>query len=171
MVKRGVFLGRFQPFHLGHLNALKWILKREEEVVICIGSSQFSYSLENPFSLGERIEMIWRILKYEKLTDKCIITSVPDSYGQRHLWAQLLVTHCPKFDIVYTNDKLSQLLLSDYGIKVSPIPMFKRDLYKATVIREKMIRGEEWKKYLHPTTVRYLLEIKGIERIRKLASQ
>ena len=170
MKKRALFLGRFQPFHLGHLSALKWILKREEEAVICIGSSQFSYSLENPFSVGERIEMVWRVLKYERLTDRCIIASVPDSFGLRYLWAELLVSHCPKFDIVYTNDKLSQLLLSDHNIKTSSIPLFKRDVYRASLIREKIIRGENWEEALHPTTVEYLKKIKGIERIRKLAS-
>ncbi|RLF01945.1 MAG: nicotinamide-nucleotide adenylyltransferase, partial [Thermoprotei archaeon] len=58
---RGLFVGRFQPFHLGHLKALRWILEREDEVIICIGSAQYSHSLRNPFTVGERVEMIWRV--------------------------------------------------------------------------------------------------------------
>ena len=40
MVKRGLYVGRFQPFHLGHLGAVKSILEDVEELVIVIGSAQ-----------------------------------------------------------------------------------------------------------------------------------
>ncbi|HDJ89497.1 MAG TPA: nicotinamide-nucleotide adenylyltransferase, partial [Thermoprotei archaeon] len=61
MKMRGLFIGRFQPFHLGHFYALKWILSKVDEVIIGIGSAQVSYTIKNPFTLGERIEMIWRV--------------------------------------------------------------------------------------------------------------
>jgi cytidyltransferase-like protein len=39
-----IFVGRFQPFHKGHLKAIRWILKREKEIFIVIGSSQESFT-------------------------------------------------------------------------------------------------------------------------------
>jgi len=51
-------MGRFQPFHLGHLDLVRQILKECDEVVIAITSSQFNYLETDPFTAGERIEMI-----------------------------------------------------------------------------------------------------------------
>ena len=47
-------MGRFQPFHLGHLELVKQILDQCDEVIIAITSAQFNY-LERPFTAGERI--------------------------------------------------------------------------------------------------------------------
>jgi len=55
---RGLMMGRFQPFHLGHLDLVRQILKECDEVVIAITSSQFNYLEKDPFTAGERIEMI-----------------------------------------------------------------------------------------------------------------
>jgi len=38
MTKRGLFVGRFQPFHKGHLRAVKDILGKVDELVIVVGS-------------------------------------------------------------------------------------------------------------------------------------
>ena len=51
-------MGRFQPFHLGHLDLVKQILDECDEVIIAITSSQFNYLEKDPFTSGERIEMI-----------------------------------------------------------------------------------------------------------------
>jgi len=51
-----LFIGRFQPFHSGHLDAIKQI--SEEEIIIGIGSSQYSKTEENPYSFEERKKMI-----------------------------------------------------------------------------------------------------------------
>ncbi|MEM3766696.1 MAG: adenylyltransferase/cytidyltransferase family protein, partial [Candidatus Bathyarchaeia archaeon] len=34
MTKRGLFVGRFQPFHKGHLHVIKEILSEVDELVI-----------------------------------------------------------------------------------------------------------------------------------------
>ncbi|MEM2947357.1 MAG: adenylyltransferase/cytidyltransferase family protein, partial [Candidatus Bathyarchaeia archaeon] len=39
MVKRGLFVGRFQPFHKGHLSVIEDILKEVDELVIVVGSA------------------------------------------------------------------------------------------------------------------------------------
>ena len=57
-MKRGLVLGRFQPFHFGHLELIKEMVKEEIEPLICIGSAQHSHTSENPFTAEERKEMI-----------------------------------------------------------------------------------------------------------------
>ena len=59
-------MGRFQPFHNGHLNLAKQILEECDEVIIAITSSQFNYLEKDPFTSGERIEMIHNSLKESK---------------------------------------------------------------------------------------------------------
>ena len=65
MVRRGLFVGRFQPIHKGHLKAMKDILKEVDELVVVVGSSQYSHTMENPFTTGERVVMIRRALAEE----------------------------------------------------------------------------------------------------------
>ncbi|MBP7820288.1 MAG: adenylyltransferase/cytidyltransferase family protein, partial [Candidatus Methanofastidiosum sp.] len=51
---RALYIGRFQPFHLGHLHVVKLILNSSKEIIIAIGSSQVSHTIQNPFTAGER---------------------------------------------------------------------------------------------------------------------
>jgi len=165
---RGFYIGRFQPFHYGHLKAIEWILSKVHELVIGIGSAQFSHTWENPFTVGERIEMIWRVLKSRELLDKCIIVAVPDTDRVHSLWVAMVRLYTPKFDIVFTNDSLSRRLFEEEGYRVEGIPFYKRELYNATRIRKLMAKGDEWRKYVPEEVIRVIEEIKGVERIRHL---
>ena len=67
MVKRGLFVGRFQPIHKGHVKAIEDILRKVDELVIVIGSAQYSHRADNPFTVGERITMIRKALGREDI--------------------------------------------------------------------------------------------------------
>jgi len=168
---RGLYIGRFQPFHYGHLMAIKWILNHVDELIIAIGSAQYSHTLRNPFTVGERMEMIWRTLKAEGLLSKCIISVVPDTNSCHSIWVAVVKQYCPRFDVVFTNDPLSYRLFNEAGIDVRRIPFFKREVYNATRIRELMIRGEEkWRSYVPKEVSKFIDEIHGVERLRFLAT-
>ncbi len=167
---RGLFIGRFQPFHLGHLHALKWILTQVDEVVIAIGSANVALTFRNPFTVGERIEMIVNVLKTEGLLDRVYICSVPDTDNMHTLWPQYLKHWCPEFDIVYTNDPLSQLCVDYAGIRYSTIPFFERERYSGTRIRLLMARRDKkWRELVPRPVVEVLDRIRGEERVAKLA--
>ena len=59
-----LYIGRFNPFHKGHLEALKYIFSKDsiESLIIAVGSAQESYTLTNPLTGGERIEIIMNVL-------------------------------------------------------------------------------------------------------------
>ena len=61
---RVLYLGRFNPPHLGHFEALKYIfnLDNVDSVLIGIGSAQDSFSLKNPLTGGERFQIIENLL-------------------------------------------------------------------------------------------------------------
>lgn len=49
-----VYIGRFQPFHLGHLHVLEQAKKIAKHTLVLVGSSSRPRTLKNPFSFGER---------------------------------------------------------------------------------------------------------------------
>lgn len=53
-----VFIGRFQPFHLGHLEVLERARSLAERVIVLIGSSNQPRTPKNPFTFDERKTMI-----------------------------------------------------------------------------------------------------------------
>ena len=56
--KAAVFIGRFQPFHLGHLHNIQTALSLAERVIVVVGSSLEPRTYKNPFSFEERKLMI-----------------------------------------------------------------------------------------------------------------
>ena len=49
-----VFIGRFQPFHLGHLQNVKKALDNSLKIIINVGSSFNAANMKNPFSFEQR---------------------------------------------------------------------------------------------------------------------
>ncbi len=166
---RALFIGRFQPFHLGHYKAIEWILSREEEVIIGIGSAQVSYEPRNPFTAGERALMIRDTLRDANLLGRTLIVMIPDTIAEHTKWVCNIRTFSPKFEIVYTNDELSRVLLEEEGIHVEPIPFFERERYSGTRIRQLMAqRNPEWRSLVPAQTARIIDSIRGEERVRML---
>jgi nicotinamide-nucleotide adenylyltransferase len=63
---KGLFVGRFQPFHKGHLEVVRLILKECDELIVAVARAQFNYSGEDPFTAGERIWIIHEALKEDR---------------------------------------------------------------------------------------------------------
>ncbi|MBJ7899236.1 MAG: NUDIX domain-containing protein [Cyanobacteria bacterium RI_101] len=70
----GVYIGRFQPFHLGHLTTLRWGLQKAEEILLILGSDRTAPSVRNPWSAGERRTTIEASLTAEELTRTRLLT-------------------------------------------------------------------------------------------------
>ena len=54
----GLLIGRFQPFHLGHLDALHFALTKVDRLWVGLGSSNKPPQKNNPFSAEQRKKMI-----------------------------------------------------------------------------------------------------------------
>lgn len=168
MVKRGVFVGRFQPFHKGHLEVIKKIVKEIDELIIIVGSSQYSHRLDDPFTAGERITMIRRALEEEGIQlSRIWIIPVPDVH-QHALWVSQIVGYSPKFDVAYANEPLTSRLFMEAGFRVEPMPLIKREVYLATEIRKRMLAGENWKELVPSSVAKFIKEIDGDTRLRDL---
>ncbi|NYZ79043.1 nicotinamide-nucleotide adenylyltransferase [Candidatus Micrarchaeota archaeon] len=165
---RGLFIGRFQPFHNGHLKGIEWALKRCDELVIAVGSTQRSFDRMDLFTAGERVEMIRRVLKAKKLEGRCIIIPVSD-INNNALWVSHLESLCPEFRVVFSNNPLVKLLFSGTGKKVLEVPLFERKRCDGTCIRKLMLSGNKWKELVPPEVAGFIAESGGAERLRSIS--
>lgn len=163
-----LLIGRYQPFHRGHLEVVKKILEECDVLVIGIGSAQYSHSKENPFTGGERLSMIAEALAEEKIPlHRYLIIPIPD-INNNAVWVSHVKTYCPPFDVVYTRNPLSKRLFEEAGIKVKEQPLFDRHKYSGTSIREKMIAGQDWEGLVPKGVARVVKKIDGVERLKSV---
>jgi nicotinamide-nucleotide adenylyltransferase len=169
LIKRGLYVGRFQPFHFGHLEAIKEVLKETEELVIVIGSAQYSHNFHNPFTAGERLVMIRRALQEADINySRLWVVPVPDVHLHM-LWVSALEGYTPRFNIVYSNEPLTRRLFIEAGYEVKSIRFFQRKIFTSTLVREKMLQGESWTKLIPKSVADFIKEIDGVKRIRDLS--
>jgi len=166
---RSVFIGRFQPFHYGHLHAIRTILQEVDELILVVGSAQMSHEPNNPFTAGERIEMIQSALDAASIDRKrYVIIPLPDAPAHR-VWVSQVESQIPRFDVVYSNQSLTRRLLIEAGYEVRKIKLFERGKYEATEIRKRILKGEDWSDLVPPEVYTIVQDIDGENRIRDLA--
>jgi len=138
---KGLIVGRFQPIHKGHVEAIRNALKECEEMTIAIGSAQEKGTGRNPFSARERKKMIAKSLgKDAKRVSFCEIID----YGNDPKWRKALIRKCGKFEVAYSNNGHVRKVLK----KVCEVkPMVSHFRISGTEIRKTAAKGKkEWKK-------------------------
>jgi len=168
MAKRALFVGRFQPFHLGHLNAIKDVLREVEELVIVVGSAQYSHRINDPFTAGERLIMVRKALEEAGIDySRVWVVPVPDVHLHM-MWVSAVEGYTPPFDVVYSNEPLTRRLFTEAGHEVKAIRFHERKLYSSTEIRERMLKGENWEELVPKSVAAFIKEIDGVNRLRDL---
>lgn len=170
-MSRGLFIGRFQPFHLGHIAAIKFALTNVDELIIVIGSSQASYDQQNPFTSGERLSMIKDSLNADTLIDckKTLIVPVPDT-NVHSTWTHTVDMLVPKYDVVFTNNAFTGYLFKQRNIPVTEPKLLNRNDLSGTEIRRRMLKNIKWTNLVTEQTQLVIQKINGVERVKKIAS-
>jgi len=57
-MKSGIFIGRFQPVHQGHIHALGIAASQVDKLFILVGSANQCRSIKNPWTFQERSQML-----------------------------------------------------------------------------------------------------------------
>jgi nicotinamide-nucleotide adenylyltransferase len=171
MTRRGLMLGRFQPFHKGHLVLAKQILSECDELLIIIGSAQFNFIDKDPFSAGERVLMIHEALKEVGVDlSRCYIIPVANDENNAR-WLAYLRSMVPPFDVLYSgNDFVKYLARSQDSSIVIEDPVFAEiNEYNGTNIRHLMQEGKPWEHLVPPAVAKVIQQVGGIVRINMLA--
>ena len=144
------------------------MLKEVDELVIVIGSAQYSHNQNNPFTAGERLVMIRQALEEANVDlAKVWIVPVPDVHLHM-LWVSAVEGYTPRFDALYSNEPLTRRLFMEAGYKVKNIRLFERQLYTSTLIREKMLKDESWTTLVPKSVSDFIINIDGVNRLRDL---
>ncbi len=165
---RVLYPGRFQPFHLGHLYVVRRLLEEFDEIVIAIGSAQEAFTCHNPFTAGERIEMIHRVLSREGISrDRYWLIPVPDIHKPL-AWTSYLLGLIPRVEAVATGNPHVAGIYGWLGLRVIELELYKPRLYNGTRIRHLMTYSDEWMDYVPDAVVEYIMGINGVSRVKKV---
>ena len=160
---KALFIGRFQPFHNGHLKVLQNASKAYDEVIIGIGSSQYSYTLDNPFTSDERKLMIEESLEKVGVNNYKIIL-ISDIHNPPK-WADHVLSIFSDFDVIITNNSLTKRLFSEKGYSVEETPLYDKHRFSGKEIRRRMIKGERWGDLVPVSVFNLIKEINGTKRL------
>ena len=168
---RGLLVGRFQPFHSGHLGVVRAnrAERPDDALLLGIGSAQESYTWENPFTAGERFEMIARAVEDAGL-ERIEIVPIADIH-QHALWVRHLEGLLPPLDRVYTNNALTALLFERAGYEVARPALRNRARFEGRQIRARLASGRGWKELVPRPVARYLETIDAPARLALLAPE
>jgi nicotinamide-nucleotide adenylyltransferase len=165
-MKRGFYIGRFQPYHKGHQSVLEHIAEEVDEIVIGIGSAQLSHQTENPFTAGERVLMITRALSS---LDRPFYVIPIEDIKRNALWVAHVRSMTPPFDLCYSSNPLVVQLFRESGTTVHSPEMYERETHSGTEIRRRILEDEAWEKLVPPVVVKVIREINGVQRLRQIA--
>ena len=164
---RALIIGRFQPFHKGHLEVVKYIVSKYDDVIVGIGSAQYSHTLENPFTAGERHLMISRALENEGIHNYYLVPI--EDLHRNAIWVAHVEAIAPPFDVVFANNPLTKRLFEERGYKIESPPFYDRERYSAREIRRRIIHNEPWEDLVPEAVARTIKEIDGVSRLMELA--
>jgi nicotinamide-nucleotide adenylyltransferase len=139
---KALFIGRFQPFHKGHLKVIKYPSNEYDEIIIGIGSSQYDRAIDNPFSSEERMLMIKESLKQENITNYKLIL-IPDKHNPPK-WVDHVLSINSDFNYIVTNNDFTQRLFLEKGFKIKQTPLFNKKEYSGRVIRKRISENKSW---------------------------
>ncbi len=139
--KTAVFLWRFQPFHIGHMSIVEKIFQNDfEKLLLIIGSSDKSWTDENPWTLQEREQIIRASIPIElqEKIDILWLEDVPDD----DVWCENLKQLFSEEVILFTGNQWVRDICERHKITTDWIESYDIDI-SATKIREMIKQGED----------------------------
>lgn len=168
-----VFIGRFQPFHLAHMQTIEIALQKSQNVILALGSAQSERNIKNPFLAIEREQMI--LSNFSEQDQKRIhFVHVVDVYNDEKWVKQVkdLVN-----GVIQPNAKVGLIGHfkdeSSYYLRLFPEwQMVELDSLKnsisATPMREAYYRGEIQTEFFPEGTIQFLSEFQKSSMYQQL---
>lgn len=167
--KTGLFVGRFQPFHLGHLDIVKKILKENTYVILAIGSAERNYIPENPLTAGERYMIIDETLKSEGIDPSRYVIVPIRNIENYALWVDHMNLYVPPYDKIYTGSSIVKACYEGAQSKHKLVKIKRKRPVSASAIRKSMLKGgKDWEELVPKKTADLLIKMKLPRRLRHI---
>ncbi|MDO8955164.1 MAG: bifunctional nicotinamide-nucleotide adenylyltransferase/Nudix hydroxylase [Gammaproteobacteria bacterium] len=189
MAKVGVFIGRFQPFHRGHLAIIQKALETCDKLIIVVGSINRARTIKNPWTFEERKALILAGLALNPLSPslpheggggfKGVILGVEDQMYNEGVWngsvKALVISNTSPLDsiVLIGHDKDE----TTYYLKAFPewgrLELANYCQLNATPIREQYFSGKEVIEIegLTQASQRYLSEFRNTQHYSELQQE
>ncbi len=160
-----VFIGRFQPFHLAHMQTIEIALQQSHYVVLALGSAQMERNIKNPFLAVEREQMILSNFSLEE-QKRIRFVHVVDVYNDEK-WVKQVKSLVN--GVIEPNSKVGLIGHfkdeSSYYLRLFPEWIMVeldslKDSISATPMREAYYRGEIQTEFFPVGTIQFLDEFK-----------
>lgn len=173
-----VFVGRFQPPHVGHISTICHGIMAHGEIIVVLGGSRSARTIKNPFSEKEREEMIVRSLPAE-CSDKIKFVAVRDHKYSDTNWVSevtnkvSLVSYSNELTLIgHKKDDSSYYLdmFPQWGF--DPVEI-SGDVISATDIRDRYFDPEcdYWWDGLHGGAIDFLRAWRGSEEFSRMQGE
>lgn len=174
MKKTALYIGRFQPFHIGHADAIDQILERNDigKIFIGIGSAEDNYQPQNPLTAGERFAIIEAALLEKNIpAEKFSIVPIRN-INHYALWPTHVQQYLPPIDILFSGSPLVCQLWAQAFVNSEVVTILKRKNISGTLVREKIMLGEKkfLSKFLLNSTEKFLEEFEVEGRLRGMGT-
>ena len=103
----------------------------------------------------------------ESISNRIKIFYIPDLENHEK-WIENIDTIVPKFEVIFSNDELTQFLYSKRGTKVISVPFTNRDELSGTNIRDMINSNQKWEDLVPEGTKKILQELGANDRLKSL---
>jgi nicotinamide-nucleotide adenylyltransferase len=140
-------------------------LKEVDFLIVGVGSAECSHTPDDPFTAGERIEMLIRASEEYSLSGRLIPIPVRD-INRHAVWVAHIVSLVPEFSVVYSNNPLTESLFRDTGYEVRSPALVDRTHLSGINVRKAISEGGKWRDLVPSSVAEYLDTIEAARRIK-----
>jgi len=152
---KALLIGRFQPFHKGHLYLVEKALENADKVIIAIGSANVRDS-KNPFGPMTRRKMIKAVFYKEKIEEKLEKIIFLDDFLDDEKWLDHVKKTAGRFDFVIGNNGWVNGIMKKGGYRILTVPYYQRFYLEGEKIRKLMSENGKWKKRVPSYLISYI---------------
>jgi nicotinamide-nucleotide adenylyltransferase len=164
----GVYLGRFNPVHRGHMAQIVGCTKLVENLIVAVGSADRRDEKKNPFSGAERVKMIRAYIKEEGLDDSRISVVTLKNHGGSFEQSVLNLREiCGESAVLFIDEDSPLTKMAAKRFKTMPLP-FKERIWgiSSTKIRDAIANDGKWEAFTGQSVARLIKRFRGVKRIK-----
>lgn len=155
-VMHALVIGRFQPFHQGHVYLIQSALELSEKISICIGSANITNE-DNPFPYEKRLQMIQTTVRQNNWTDKILHIIPSDDIPDDTAWLDDIVEKLPPVDLIVGNNDWVNGIFKNAHYLTHKLILHNRDRFEGKTIRKLIAeKNPQWKTYVPDYVVKII---------------